>query len=196
MRKISLDEQSGKDLCNSKRYIIAAEIDIYFDGNDDNHDGTFKKIFKSRATGLAKIKTDEGKVYISKDRRTPSQKVRFAIENFYDSNVKVQDRWTREGFYVWAMGNFVHHIVSIMILLSRHFRTYDCEDYALALRDDAYSKGFHMNIQAVWDYRRPDTGELITEYNEGHAVNSTIIGNEMYFIEPQTDEYWLATYLD
>ncbi len=75
-------------------------------------------------------------------------------------------------------------------------RTYDCEDYALALRDDAYSKGFHMNIQAVWDYRRPDTGELITEYNEGHAMNSTIIGNEMYFIEPQTDEYWLATYLD
>ncbi len=76
------------------------------------------------------------------------------------------------------------------------FLTYDCEDYAIALRDDAYSKGFHMNIQAVWNYRRPDTGELITEYNEGHALNSIIIGNEMYFIEPQTDEYWLATYLD
>lgn len=76
------------------------------------------------------------------------------------------------------------------------FRSYDCEDYAMALRDQAQAKGFHMNIQAVWHYRRPDTNELITSGNEGHALNSTIIGNQLYFIEPQSDDYWLAGYLD
>lgn len=76
------------------------------------------------------------------------------------------------------------------------FRKYDCEDYAIALRNQAHAKGFHMSIQVVWHYRRPDTGELVMRYQEGHALNSTIIGNEMYFIEPQTDEYWLASYLD
>jgi len=87
-----------------------------------------------------------------------------------------------------------HHVY---LKPGQDWRTYDCDDYAIALRDDALSKGFFMNIQAVWRYRRPDTGELITgSYNEGHALNSTIIGNEVYFIEPQTDEFWLAAYLD
>lgn len=76
------------------------------------------------------------------------------------------------------------------------FRTYDCEDYAIALQNQAYKAGFHINIQVVWHYRRPDTGGLVTRYHDGHALNSTIISNEMYFIEPQTDEYWLASYLD
>ena len=76
-------------------------------------------------------------------------------------------------------------------------RNYDCEDYAIALRDAALSRGFHINIQALWRYRRPDTGELITTGgSDGHALNSTIIGNELYFIEPQTDAFWLAAYLD
>lgn len=74
--------------------------------------------------------------------------------------------------------------------------TYDCEDYAMALRDQAQKAGYQMNVQAVWRYRRPDTNELITSGNEGHALNSTIIGNEMYFIEPQSDDYWLVGYLD
>ena len=86
-----------------------------------------------------------------------------------------------------------HHIY---VTAGQDWRTYDCEDYAKALRGDANSSGFHMNIQAVWRYRRPDTGELMGRYNEGYALNSIIIGNEMYFIEPQTDDYWLAAYLD
>jgi len=86
-----------------------------------------------------------------------------------------------------------HHIY---ITAGQDWRTYDCDDYAKALRDDAHAKGFHMNIQAVWQYTRPDTGELAGSYNEGHALNSTIIDNEMYFIEPQTDDFWLAAYLD
>lgn len=85
----------------------------------------------------------------------------------------------------------------IYIAAEQDFRNYDCEDFAIALRDAALSKGFHMNIQALWRYRRPDTGELITTGgSEGHALNSAIINNELYFIEPQTDAFWLAAYLD
>lgn len=91
----------------------------------------------------------------------------------------------------------VDHHMYVNITVGQDWSTYDCDDYAIALRNAALSKGFHMNIQAVWNYRRPDTGELITTGgNEGHALNSTIIGNEVYFIEPQTDDYWLAAYLD
>jgi len=82
------------------------------------------------------------------------------------------------------------------IKAGQDWRTYDCDDYAIALREYAHSKGFHMNVQAIWRYRRPDTGELAGSYDEGHALNSTIIGNRMYFIEPQTDDFWLAAYLD
>lgn len=57
---------------------------------------------------------------------------------------------------------------------------YDCDDFARALRDDAHAKGFHMNFQIV----------------ENHALNSTIIGNEIYFIEPSTHEYWVAAVVD
>jgi hypothetical protein len=84
----------------------------------------------------------------------------------------------------------------VYLTSGQELTSYDCEDYAKALRNEAHTKGFHMNIQIVWHYRRPDTGEVITRRNEGHALNSTIIGNEMYFVEPSTDEYWLAAYLD
>ena len=72
------------------------------------------------------------------------------------------------------------------------FLNYDCEDYAIALRNDANSKGYYMNIQIVRNYKRPDTGE----YLPFHALNSIIIGNEIYYIEPQTDGYWFDSFLD
>jgi len=70
-------------------------------------------------------------------------------------------------------------------------RDYDCEDYAIALRDLAHEAGYLMSFQLVKNYRMPN-GKFLTS----HALNSVIIGNELYFIEPQTDEYWLETRLD
>ena len=72
------------------------------------------------------------------------------------------------------------------------FNTYDCEDYAIALRNEANDKGYYMNIQMVRNYKRPDTGEYLVF----HALNSIIIGNEIYYIEPQTDGYWFDSFLD
>lgn len=54
---------------------------------------------------------------------------------------------------------------------------YDCDNYACDLRKAAEQDGFQISIQI-------DT-------HKNHALNSTIINNEIYFIEPQTDEVWL-----
>ena len=57
---------------------------------------------------------------------------------------------------------------------------YDCEDYAFALINNAREDGYDIHLQIQND----------------HAFNSTIIGNNIYFIEPSNDKVWLAHYLD
>ena len=57
---------------------------------------------------------------------------------------------------------------------------YDCDDYAVALVRNALSDGYSVSLQM-----------------EGaHVLNSTIIGNKIYFIEPQSDEVWFWEYRD
>jgi len=46
----------------------------------------------------------------------------------------------------------------------------------------------HIN-EAVMLYERSDTGKRLTDNNQAHALCSAIIGNKVFFIEPQTDEY-------
>jgi len=59
-------------------------------------------------------------------------------------------------------------------------RSFDCEDFSLLLIKAANRDGYYMSMQIEGN----------------HAINSTVIGNSVYFIEPQTDEYWWARYLD
>lgn len=58
----------------------------------------------------------------------------------------------------------------------------DCENYAMLLMERALNDGYYMSVQV-------DTKCL-------HALNQTIISNRFYFIEPQTDEFWVEAYLD
>jgi len=60
--------------------------------------------------------------------------------------------------------------------------THDCEDFAFDLVEAARLKGYTVFIQV--------------ELDDAHVLNSTIIGNDIYFIEPQTDEYWFVGHLD
>ncbi len=70
---------------------------------------------------------------------------------------------------------------------------FECENFARTLIRHAHKDGHHMSFQVVKNYTRPDTREFI----EGpHALNSTIIGNYIYFIDPQTDEFWRAYVLE
>lgn len=73
----------------------------------------------------------------------------------------------------------------------------DCDDYALELVEDAKLDGFEMWFQVLHHpYRQPITDKLLTKKSADHAVCSVIISDEVYYIEPQTDEIWLAGYID
>jgi hypothetical protein len=57
---------------------------------------------------------------------------------------------------------------------------YDCDDYAMALVRNALLDGYLVSIQI----------------EDNHMVNSTLIGNAIYYIEPQTDEVRFWGYRD
>lgn len=57
---------------------------------------------------------------------------------------------------------------------------YNCDDYSVALVRNAREDGY----------------EVSTQINGDHMINSTVIGNEIYFIEPQADKVWLVGYRD
>jgi len=75
----------------------------------------------------------------------------------------------------------------------QHIKGFDCEDYAIRLQEKALRDGYVMSFEVI----RP------VEYNalfkqkripadKIHAINSVIIGNEVYYIEPQTREVVLS----
>ena len=71
-----------------------------------------------------------------------------------------------------------------------------CEDVAMYLQDEAIEAGYKMSIEMLgrdeyhkWYGEWLDKGRL-------HAVNSTIIGNEVWFIDFSSEKVWLAAYLD
>lgn len=57
---------------------------------------------------------------------------------------------------------------------------YDCDDYAVALMRNALLDGYLVSLQI----------------EDHHMTNSTIIGNEIYFIDPQTGEVWFWGHRD
>jgi len=61
---------------------------------------------------------------------------------------------------------------------------YDCDDFALELQSRASKDGFLMSIT------------IIEKDNQLHMINLVTIGNEVYYIEPQTDEVWFYCNLD
>lgn len=61
---------------------------------------------------------------------------------------------------------------------------FDCDDYALNLQQRALKDGFLMSTTIT-----EKDGQL-------HMINLTVIGNEVYYIEPQTDEVWFYCYRD
>ena len=66
---------------------------------------------------------------------------------------------------------------------------FECENFSRTLMRHAQEDGYHMSFQVLKNYTRPDTKEFI---KGPHAINSTIIGNYIYFIDPQNDELWIA----
>jgi len=61
---------------------------------------------------------------------------------------------------------------------------YDCDDYALELQKRALEDGFLMSAT------------IIEKGDQLHMINLAVIGNDVYYIEPQTDEVWFYAYRD
>ena len=55
---------------------------------------------------------------------------------------------------------------------------YDCDDYAIRLQRQAARSGFLMSVA------------IIEEQGKPHMINLACISNDIYYIEPQTDEVW------
>ena len=74
---------------------------------------------------------------------------------------------------------------------------YDCDDYALRLARDARRDKYELWVQIIiGEYKHPDTGKVLVKRGKAHALNMAVIGNECYFIEPQTDEVWRVAKVD
>ena len=73
----------------------------------------------------------------------------------------------------------------------------DCDDYALEMQRKALEDGYIVSFEIIgaseynqlFSYTLPPGQSL-------HAINLAIIGNSVYYIEPQTDEIILAAYMD
>jgi len=93
----------------------------------------------------------------------------------------------------WLEDNHIDHA----IMLYTSGKKFDCDDYARRLVNDARKDGYEMWVQVVFHpYRIPGSGRLITEKGSGHALCGVVIGNEWYFVEPQSDEYWPVAQVD
>ncbi len=75
--------------------------------------------------------------------------------------------------------------------------TIDCDDFALALQQKALADGYVMSFQII------EPTEYNSRFKSGkmpadtlHAINLAIIGNDAYYIEPQTGEVVFAAHLD
>ncbi len=71
-----------------------------------------------------------------------------------------------------------------------------CEDYALQLRDRAMAIGMYLSIEVLHPIEYEKWYGKLAKPNKYHAISMARIGNELWYIEPQTDKHWLAIYLD
>ena len=79
----------------------------------------------------------------------------------------------------------------------QRIKKFDCEDYAIRLQERALRDGYIVSFEvihaaeynALFKQKRIPNGAM-------HAINSVILGNEVYYIEPQTQEIVFVAYLD
>jgi hypothetical protein len=73
----------------------------------------------------------------------------------------------------------------------------DCDDYALDLQRQALADGYIISFEIIGrsEYNALFSTEL-SPTSSLHAINLAVIGNEAYYLEPQTGEIVLAIRLD
>ena len=86
----------------------------------------------------------------------------------------LRDDHTDKNVYIWDAPDGT----------KRSSENYDCDDFALDLQRLASEDGFFMSVT------------IIDKNNQPHMINLVTIGNDIYYIEPQTDELWFYSNLD
>jgi hypothetical protein len=73
----------------------------------------------------------------------------------------------------------------------------DCDDYALEMQYKALADGYIMSLEVIerFEYNKLFETELLPGQSL-HAINLAIIDNDVYYIEPQTDEVAFVAQLD
>ena len=72
----------------------------------------------------------------------------------------------------------------------------DCEDYAAQLQRRAAVIGKLLDTENLTPAEYYAVYHKSIPENEKHRINKTDIGNCTYYIEPTTDNYWIAARLD
>lgn len=73
----------------------------------------------------------------------------------------------------------------------------DCDDFAIELQKEALTDGFIISFEIICcDEYNELFNTRLAEGQSLHAINLSIIGNDVYYIEPQTSEIVCAAYLD
>ena len=73
----------------------------------------------------------------------------------------------------------------------------DCDDYALDLQHKALADGYIMSFEVIGESEYNALFKTPLPPSQSlHAINLAIIGNNVYYIEPQTDEVVFAAHLD
>ena len=75
--------------------------------------------------------------------------------------------------------------------------TVDCDDYALEMQQKALADGYLISLEIIGpsEYNGIFKNSELPP-NTLHAINLVIIGNDAYYIEPQTDEVVFVAQLD
>jgi hypothetical protein len=76
-------------------------------------------------------------------------------------------------------------------------QTIDCDDYALALQQKALADGYLVSLEITEtnEYNRLFKNSQLPPRTL-HAINLILIGNDAYYIEPQTGEVVFVAFLD
>jgi hypothetical protein len=70
----------------------------------------------------------------------------------------------------------------------------DCDDYAERLQLEAFKAGYLLSLQLIEDGIL--FGKNVSNFQEPHMGNIAMIGNEIYFIEPQPDYFRIVYVCD
>ena len=75
--------------------------------------------------------------------------------------------------------------------------TVDCDDYALEMQQKALADGYLISLEIIGpgEYNKLFKNSELPP-NTLHAINLVIIGNDAYYIEPQTGEVVFVAHLD